>query len=72
MREAKRDGVLVGDPPVRAVTRVTDLIGPRGGVVYVLGLACGHWVSRRKLPTKTEVPCIGCLIEKAIREKDRG
>lgn len=65
----KRDGVLLGDPPERGVVRVIDLVGPRGGVTYVLVLSCRHWAGRRKLPTKTSLPCVGCLIEAALREK---
>jgi len=68
----KRDGVLIGDPPAREVVRVVDLIGPRGGVTYVLVLSCNHWAARRKLPAKTELPCVGCLVEAALREKDAG
>lgn len=49
---------------------MVDLVGPHGGTTYVLVLSCGHWVGRRKLPSKTEVPCVGCLIDAALRQKD--
>lgn len=65
----KREGALVGEPPVREVSRVVDLIGPRGGVVYVMTLSCGHWTSRRKLPAKTAVPCVGCLMDAALHAR---
>lgn len=67
----RRRDTLLGDPPKREFTRVTELIGPRGGVVYVLHLTCGHWLTLRKLPRvmKTEVPCVGCLVEAALKAK---
>lgn len=57
---------LVGDPPERGVARVIELIGPRGGVTYVLALSCGHWHARSKMPAKPEVRCVGCLVEAAL------
>ena len=65
----RREGALLGDPPPREVTSVTDLVGPRGGVTYVLALSCGHWVGHRKLPAKTEVPCVGCLVGAALNAR---
>lgn len=58
---------LLGDPPLRDVVKVIDLIGPRGGTTLVLLLSCGHWHIRRKMPSKTSVPCIGCLVEAALK-----
>lgn len=63
---------LIGDPPEREVTRVIDLLGPRGGIVLVLVLTCGHWQTRRKLPSKKSVPCIGCLVDAALAGKQEG
>lgn len=68
----KREGTLFGDPPIRSIVGVTELVGPRGGVTYVLSLSCEHWTARRKLPPKTEVPCVGCLVEAALRAKRAG
>lgn len=64
--KAEQTELPLRDPPKREVSRVVEMTGKRGGVVYVLVLACGHWSARRKLPAKTEVPCVGCLIEAAL------
>ena len=65
----KKEGTLLGVPPEREVSRVVELVGERGGLVFVLALACGHWSARRRLPAKKVVPCVGCLIEAALRER---
>lgn len=65
----KKHGVLVGNPPEREVTGVVDLVGPRGGITYVLTLACRHWIGRRKLPVKMAVPCVGCLVDAALKSR---
>ncbi len=67
-----RRDVLVGDPPIREIRGGVDLIGPRGGVIYILTLSCGHWLSRRKLPDKTTAPCLGCLLEEAFKTRPGG
>lgn len=59
----------LSSPPEREVTRVLDLVGPRGGTTHVLTLSCGHWVATRKLSAKTSVRCVGCLIEAATRRR---
>lgn len=63
-----RGDVLVGEPPPRDVVRVIELIGSRGGVVLVLVFSCGHWKTARKLPSKTTIPCVGCLVEAALTD----
>lgn len=65
----RREGALLGDPPAREVSRVVDLVGPRGGVTYVLALSCGHWRTARKLPAKREAPCVGCLVDAALHAR---
>jgi hypothetical protein len=65
----KREGALLGDPPAREVSRVVDLVGPRGGIIYVLMLGCGHWRTARKLPAKMIVPCVGCLVSAALHAR---
>lgn len=46
--------------PRREVVRVTEVIGPRGGVQLVHVMSCGHWMTSRK--PATELGCIGCAI----------
>ena len=65
----KHKDTLLGDPPDREVVRVIDLVGPRGGTTYVLVLSCGHWKTCGKLPSKTAVKCVGCLVEAAMRTR---
>lgn len=57
-------------PPLRDVTRIVYVRGMRGGHQVALVLECGHWVTRRRPPVYLAkgVHCIGCIVEKVVRE----
>lgn len=61
---------LVSRPPIRDVTRIIYVRGGRGGHQVALVLACGHWVTRRRPPVHLAkgLACIGCVVERVIRE----
>jgi len=50
--------------PLREVTQVVEVIGPRGGVQMVHVLTCGHWLTRRS--AVKAAACIGCAVEQAL------
>jgi hypothetical protein len=64
----------MSDIPRRAVIRVLDLEGQRGGITRVLFLECGctQWKSVRhgKAPPRS-IQCIGCGIAAALTEDDK-
>lgn len=46
--------------PRRDVVEVREFMGPRGGITFVMKLACGHIIwQRRKQPAK-ESRCVMC------------
>ncbi len=49
--------------PVREVTKIDQVTGPKGGVILVHTLTCGCFVTRRK-PAKT-APCIACFVRES-------
>ena len=63
--------VIASEPPIRDVVQVLDVKGPRGGWLLVLVLACGHWHTRKKLPATKRAPCVGCLVESAMKKRKK-
>jgi len=55
--------------PVREVTRVMELRGPRGGLILVHVLECGCFVTRRTPATR--IPCISCWVREQVEAVDR-
>lgn len=53
---------------MREIIRVIDLVGPRGGTTLVVILDCEHWHTRKKLPMKMIMPCMGCLVAEAMKK----
>lgn len=54
-------------PPPPALTEVTqaeEIVGPRGGPILLLTLACGHrlWRSTHRAPPK-RTTCVACWLE---------
>ncbi len=56
--------------PLRAVVRVFDVKGPRGGTIYVTRFACGHQLWNRTPPKlKGEAPCTGCYVDEQVADQ---
>ena len=56
--------------PLRAVTDIVDIEGPRGGIINVLILECGCFVTRRlKRDPPLSVPCIACFVKNYVEGK---
>lgn len=71
--ERERNVFLVADPlrgvagtkldaPEMPVERVVDLVGPRGGTIWLQQLSCGHSIWNRSRKPKTKARCIACGI----------
>jgi hypothetical protein len=58
--------------PCCAVKRILEVTGPKGGIVHVLLLACGSWVTRRLkagAPPPVSIWCIGCHVRRQLGDK---
>jgi hypothetical protein len=54
---------MPGRAPVHAVRKVLEVEGPRGGLLHVLVLECGAYMTKRlKGPPPAAVPCIACFV----------
>jgi len=51
----------------RDVVRVIEVEGPRGGVLLVHLLDCGHWFWRRGRAV-THAPCMACAIASRLAD----
>lgn len=56
--------------PIRDVVRVLEQEGPRGGLILVLVLSCGDYVTMRtkRLPP-TRVSCDGCFVRAELARR---
>lgn len=54
----------------RAVVRVREVVGLRGGKVLVLVMECGHWKTARA--PRAEAQCVACLIERQLHDEGEG
>lgn len=50
--------------PLRAVVRVEEFLGPRGGRYFLLYLLCSHFMVGRA--PATEVRCIACFAQRQL------
>lgn len=54
-------------PPMREITKILELTGPRGGREYVLVLSCGCYLVQRQRPVKTVARCCACWVREQLR-----
>lgn len=54
--------------PRRDVTRIIEVVGPKGGIILVHLMACGHYMTRRTRAKSTN--CIACAVESVLNPTD--
>lgn len=69
MPRPKPTGAL--NPPLRDIRRITEVLGPRGGTIFVTEFECGHRLWNRLPPkNRPEAPCMGCWVDNAVEAQD--